>query len=327
MKFSPYELTRFLRETGLQVKQTSRSWVLECPRCTKWKLYLLKSSGRFVCWSCGEQSFYGSAEYALAEILHKPPDIIRANLLNNEFTTYINLVGLDPDYEETEQEEIVEEVFVMPWDFYPIDHKHSERGRNYLDGRGIGIDLARKYNIRYCPPKRSVVFPILEQGRLLGWQERITYPHEYVLPNGKKYTIPKSPTAPGCEKANLLMFSDNLIGSDHCVLAEGPISAIKADLCGGAVCTMGKSISRNQMELLVNWAYSSSTRKKLYLALDPDAFQQTNQLVKDYYPYFDLYDMVPPGGDLGDRSLEENLDLFLGAKKITPGQIFVYLKG
>ena len=325
MRFSPYELIRFLRETGLPIKQTSRSWVLECPRCHKWKLSLLKNSGRFVCWYCGEQTYYGSAEYALADILGLRAKDIRNNLLNNQYTPTLNLTGIS--VEEEAPEEFIEETYVWPHNFYDIDHRWSRRGADYLAGRGVPLEIAIKYNVKYCPPNRSVVFPILDQGSLLGWQERITYPHVFYRKNGTKVEIPKSPTAAGCEKANLWMFSDNLIGSDHAILAEGPISAIKADLCGGNICSMGKSISRNQMELLVNWAHSgSSPKKKLYLALDPDAYQQTNQLVREYYPYFELYDMVPPKGDLGDMTFSEVKDLYDSAERIGPNRVFFYIK-
>lgn len=323
MRFDPYELTRFLRESGLTLKQTSRSWVLECPRCNRPKLNLLKSSGRFVCWYCGERNFYGSAEFALAEILQKPVEDVRAGLLNNEFTTQlsVNLRG-----EEAPEEEFVEETYLWPHNFYELSDPKAKPGIIYLESRGIPYPVAQKYQIRYCTSHRTVVFPILDGSSLLGWQERITYPDTFYV-KGRKVTVPKAITAEGCEKANLLMFSNNLIGSDHCVLTEGPVTAIKADLCGGAVATMGKSISRNQLELLTNWAYSSKTRKRLYLALDPDAYIQTNQLVRDYYPYFDLYDMVPTKGDLGDLTFEENLELFRSAKKIGPSHLFVYLKG
>lgn len=118
------------------------------------------------------------------------------------------------------------------------------------------------------------------------------------------------------------MFSDR-INAEHAVLCEGPIDALKAHLCGGNVAALGKGVSSHQLELL---KHSGITR--LYLALDPDAFVESQNILKLMVQYVEVYDMRPPQPykDLGEMPMEEVKVLMDQAPKLDANHMFLYLK-
>lgn len=319
MNYNPYKLIDFLRESGIKLSQTASSWVTDCPRCQKQnKLYFYKNGGRFVCWVCESSGFSGSAEYALSEILGEEPEVIKNKLIDNEFDSSFELVVKNAP--ENEEIEYIQESYVWPGNFYPLSHEFSIKGIEYLAKRGVPLDIAHQYGIRYCPLNRTIVFPVEEDGTLFGWQERIIY-QDFFIKNGEKVFIPKAKTAQAFKKAEFLMFMDRLKNSEHAILTEGPFDAIKAHLCGGNVCSMGKKVSRSQMDIFVKYKI-----KKLYIGLDPDAAEEVQKMVHDYYGQFELYNMVPKIGDLGEMSFEDVFNLYQSAPKIGPGSLFFFLK-
>lgn len=105
------------------------------------------------------------------------------------------------------------------------------------------------------------------------------------------------------------MFADNLAGQDHVIVCEGPIDAIKCHLAGGAVATLGKVIGPHQLDII-----KGAKVKKIYLALDLDAGDETAAALKTFNDYFDIdtqeryevYQLDPAPGyeDLGAMPLE-----------------------
>jgi len=173
-----------------------------------------------------------------------------------------------------------------------------------------------------------VVFPVYDRGELYGYQERFILPTKYIDPStNEEREIPKILSSTGIPRERMLMFSDRLIGSPHAILAEGPVDAIKAHLCGGNVATMGKAVGAEQFRLLLNGGI-----KKVYLGLDPDASGEFRRLARTYYDEVEMYDLRPKatgGGreklDLGAMSFEDVYRLFLDAERIFPGQLFTFL--
>jgi hypothetical protein len=136
--------------------------------------------------------------------------------------------------------------------------------------------------------------------------------------------------------AHVVMFANNLVGSEHAVVCEGPIDAIKADACGGNVATMGKAIGPGQIRTLRDpsrltreqvSAIWGSGIKRIYLALDPDAAKETSRLVREFSD-METYVMVPPKPyhDLGEMSFQEVHDLFRAAKPVGAGKLFISLR-
>lgn len=323
--FKTHVLKELIESGGLPYRQNSVSFIFRCPRCRKKdKLYIRKGDGRFVCWVCAESSsFKGKAEFALAELLEKPLSEIK-NALYDSVTpveTHIELhIG---DFGSVEE---MEDVYLsVPWplDYYPIAHPHSARGLEYLNGRGIDLALAEKYDIRYCPKDRRVVFPVEVGGALLGWQARTILPTTMYNEDGEKIMIPKALTSKSLVKGKHLMFQDRLIDSPHAIICEGPIDAIKADLCGGNVATLGKAVSAEQIDII-----KKSGVQKVYIALDPDASAEAKKL-RDSFFGLEIYRLLPSSGydDLGDMSTEEVHDQFLKAERFdNTGKLFFFLK-
>ena len=102
------------------------------------------------------------------------------------------------------------------------------------------------------------------------------------------------------------MFNARLLNSDHCVLAEGPISSIKAHLCGGNVASMGKDVSDTQLNIIKNRV------SKLYLALDPDATTVIERVCRQLHGEMDVFLLMPSDGyeDLGKMSPEQVFEQF-----------------
>lgn len=317
-------LTDLVESSGLKTRGNSRSWIFDCPKCGKRdKLFMLKENGNFVCWVCKETiGFKGAPEYALTEILNRPLSDLKRILYGEQaiqsqqfLVTKLKDFFGDEDEVDEDAGEIQEQVW--PVDFYPIDHKFSARGLTYLQSRGIDLNLAQKYGLRYSPPTRRVIFPIQYQGKLYGWQARAVFDTDSYDPEtGETSSVPKVLTAKGVRKEHMFMYMDNLVG-DHAVLSEGPVDGIKADLCGGNVVSMGKAVSAQQVGILRN-----SGVKRLYLALDRDAATEIYRVAREF-PDLTTYLMLAPRPwhDHGEMLTTEVLDTFNKAEVFTGAKI------
>lgn len=320
-KIEPEILRSFVEGSGLSYDENSVSWIFTCPRCNKAKkLYLRKRDGRFVCWRCKEiDNFQGRPEYALCELTSQSiADVCRFLYgdipLRADSTFDARIEDFFSEGDGIDDDAVEHNVIKWPHDFYRIEDVFwSKRGAEYLKLRGIPTGIAQKYGIRYSPELRRVFFPIGERGCLYGYQGRLIIPHEYEDEDGEKKEVPKILSSKGVRRDRLLMFSDRLEGSEHAVLCEGPVDAIKAHYCGGNVATMGKEVSHYQIQLLLN-----SGVKRVYIALDPDATEAIERLVTEMNGDVELYNMIPQtvgkSVDLGAMSFQEVYGLFLSAR-------------
>jgi hypothetical protein len=337
-------LQDFIDEAGLSYKENSRSFVFDCPRCHRTdKLYMEKRSGRFICFFCAEVDGYkGKPEFALSDLAAMSiRDVRKALYGESSVNTGVALDLQLSDFfgdEDTVEEQMVE-IPTMRWpvECVPIDSEHGKKGAAYLATRGIDLAMAKKYGLRYWPTKRRVCFPVELNGRLVGWQERIiTDPKVWSEEDEKFLVAPKMLSSKDIPTANVVMFADNLKGSEHVVVCEGPIDAIKADLCGGNIATMGKAIGQGQVDAIRNpekilspqllGALQNGGIKRVYLALDPDAARETARLVRDSFCDLEVYLMHPPHGrkDLGEMDYCEVYDLFLSARPIDGPRVFIH---
>jgi hypothetical protein len=326
---SPDTFQTLLDETGLRYKQNRKSFVLTCPRCRKQgKLYLRKSDGRFTCWVCREtHGFGGAPEWFFAEVLGGSIDEIRRRIYGEVYreTPIFLDIQLRDWFDEEEEVPVwvppdLPEVLPDPG-FRTLDSEAGIVGRKYLESRGVSLELAQEYSLQHWPAENRVVFPLVYRGKLLGWQSRWAGSAKYYdATEDAVINIPKALTTTSVRKDQILMFADRLQGSEHAVLCEGPLDAIKAHLCGGNVASLGKSVSPNQLALLKN-----SGIKKLYIALDPDAFMEAKHVLKAVSAELEVYDMRPQSGDIGDMSCESVLELFRNAPRVTPANIFIWI--
>ena len=302
--FNQDKVREFLKDVGVQFSENSMSFILTCPKCSKpKKLYIRKKDGAFICFRCANDGFKGTAEKALSEISSMSVEDVKEKIYNNrKFVPVIKFdLGLKDFWnEEPEVKEILTNKEVSyPEHYVKIDDARAIKGMDYLTKtRGLTKEVAVKYNVMYNPKWDTVVFPIISNEKLLGWQERGTN-------KNFKYTLK------GFNKNLNLMFEDNLKNSEHAILTEGPMDALKADLCGGNVCSMGKIVSNEQLKII------TSSVKKLYVALDPDAIKEIRDICKKVSGEVEVFIMTPPPGkkDLGECSFEEVLSQFKNAKR------------
>jgi hypothetical protein len=331
----PAILRQVLIEFGLQYSQNSKSYIFTCPRCKgRKKLFMRKADGRFVCWKCKEVDGYqGRPEFALADLVNQSVTQVAKRLYGGTYqptSVYLD-VRLTDFFDDDDDDDDIEEIISLPtvdWahDHYALDHPHARRGVRYLAGRGIPVDIAMQYGIRYWPEGRRVMFPVQAGGDLYGYQGRLVVPHQYVDESGEEREALKIQSSRDIPRERVLMFADRLQGVQHAVLGEGPVDAIKAHLCGGNVSPMGKAVGPEQMGLLLNHGI-----KRFYSGLDPDAADEFMRLVRTYYDDVEIYRLVAmvkgakEKPDLGAMDFKDVYELFLGAERVGPGRVFVFL--
>lgn len=314
-------LTEIVEGSGVRYKRNAVSYIFTCPHCTKSdKLYIRRKDGRFICFYCAEINGYkGRCDRALADLIGTP----RAELAQQLFgegeqqatlTLEIEIAPWDSDVSMSDTVIPEAPVMGMPLDFLPLDHKGAERGRAYVeDRRAIPLSVASEYGIRYSPPQRRVIFPVIVDGKCRGWQARAILDE----------IQPKILSSRHIPRSDTLMFYDRLGFHEHCVLTEGPVDAIKAHLCGGNVATMGKIVTPNQIELIRRKGV-----KKLYLGLDRDASTEAMKLIQEVSSDFEIYHLTPPEGvsDLGECSFEQVYERFVTAPRLDSASLLVYIR-
>lgn len=338
MDCDPGRLEAFIEASGLSFRQNSVSWIFTCPRCNKnLKLYLRKRDGRFVCWSCRtETGFQGKAEYALTELTGLPIKEVRRVLYGQrdiEGSSAFCALDVGDFFGNGEELDVdAVEIPTMYWpydDYFPIADRRAAKGRAYLEGRGVPLEIASQYGIRYSAKKRKVVFPVEIGGRLVGWQERTILPTERWDEAKQDLVVTaKMLSSKGIPTAQTVMFLDRLAGKDYVVVSEGPLDAIKLHHAGGNICTMGKGVTDGQRATMRDsgrlsrsevGAFANSGIKRIYLALDPDAAVETTRLISDFSDLETYLISVPrPFKDFGDMSLDAAYGAFLTAQKVTP---------
>jgi hypothetical protein len=325
------KLKDLLDEAGIQYKTNSISFILTCPKCSKRdKLYIRKSDGRFVCWVCAETvGFKGKAEWCLTELTGKPIAELRRELYGagqGPSSLYLD-IHIEDWFDESDEipmfvPDVLPEVMPDPG-FRDLNSPQGKPGLDYLVSRGIPLMVAKEYGIQYWPSQKSVVFPVIAGGKMLGWQTRVIGPTRWFdEESGVEVKIPKAVTSMGLKKDRIFMFGDRITG-DRAVLCEGPIDALHAHVIGGNVASLGKAVSRTQLEILKN-----SGIKKLYLALDPDAFVESRKVLQEVGRSLEVYDLRPPEPyeDIGAMPMEEVAKLAQVAPRLHPHHIFLYVE-
>ena len=330
------KLTQYIKDLGLSYKETSNSFIFTCPKCDgKDKLYIRKKDGRFICFKCGDD-FKGKAEYAIIELTDIPIRVVKetlygseqeqASFLNIKLTDFDNLDDEDDEDDEDEVEP-KKQLVELEWPYHciPISHPGSLNGQKYLESRGISIDIASIYNIRYSPKVRAVVFPVYEESQLLGWQYRTIDKTKLLTEEGVVVEKMKAWSSPNLPRDKHFMFANRLKGANKIVLCEGPIDAIKCHLFGGNIAAMGKHISDTHISILLR-----SGIKDIYSGLDPDAFGELDSLLSRLGNEVNLYKVKVPEikgekCDLGALSMEDAYKAIMSAEKMFKNRLYVWL--
>jgi len=326
--------------------------VANCPRCGKQKLHFRVSvpdahrgasrrngiQFRFSCFSKSCDGWNGKPEFALAEMLDQPVRAIGQELWGRgSLGGFVPRTGDGPKFEVDLDQPLSailpqEQAKPMEWpgQFYPLDHPAAERGAAYMEGRGIPVEVARRYGVRYSVVHRSVAFPVEQRGVLWGWQLRLVIPHVWTDEDGVRRESNKATTAPGMTRIKW-MFSDRLEGSDSAFVLEGPVDAIKADLCGGNVASMGAIITPGLIQALAAYPW-----RRLYVGLDVDAAKEARRLIEEFdqavkYAGREVYlvewpkrkDASGKQVDAGALSFEEVRECWRAAKRASSSQLWL----
>lgn len=290
-------IERFLEDRQLPFKSAKRSFILDCvnPTCGKEEhLWIRKSTGRAICFRCssrwswialvarvarcsmGEarQLFYGEGA---GECLEKPLDI------DELFNT------------KKEDEEQIDHPILMGPDFVPV--RLSKGGFEYANLRApVEADVPNwmdRFDLRFHAVMNAVVFPMKRDGVIYGWQARKIAP------------------APGelrmlssmFNKSRFLLNWDSAKHESKIILVEGPFDCVQVDVPGyGAVASLGKGVSTDQIRLLLE-----SGAESIYLALDPDATEEVDEVFERIGLGKKVYRMLPPDHrkDFGECTKEE----------------------
>lgn len=327
-KIDAVALAELVENSGVSFRKGSASYVFTCPKCSKKeKLYMRRSNGQFICFYCAEtQNFRGKPEFALTELLGISISDIRRKLYGSitpegDAMVVFNLQdfwGDDPEPEETYLASIP-----TPDDFMDLESPQGKEGLDYLLTRGISLERAREYRLCYWVTKKRVVFPVYDGERFLGYQARLIHGNtEFIGKSGDLVKIPKILTSPGLQRDQIVMFMNRLQGADHVFIAEGPVDAMKAHLCGGNVATMGKSVSTSQLDLI-----RTSGVKRVYIALDPDAEAEAQGIARRLGD-LECYRVLPAQGfkDLGEMTEEAVYQQFLEAREMNAGHLALNLR-
>lgn len=322
MSFNPARLESIIQEAGLQYRTTGKSFIFTCPLCHKAKkLYISREEGFFTCFKCStERGFSGAPEFALHELTGRSIAELRKELYGPGIVqagTFLN-TKLDLFQEDDDEEGVIEvgpPAINWAWNMYPLDHKWSTRGVKYLAGRGVPLDIALTYKIRYCPQSNSVIFPVFWHSTLVGWQHRVCRDD---LPEGALKTW----SSDDIPRQSTVMFAHNI--GEQAILCEGPMDALKCHLVpgGGGVATMGKVVSANQIALLVNAGI-----KRLYVALDPDAVAEIEPVL-ERVGRIPCYQVLVPDSykDLGAMPMDAVPAAIAAAEPLRLGQMRTWFK-
>jgi hypothetical protein len=327
---TPSKISRYIKDLGISYRENSKSFMFNCPLCGgRDKLYIRKSDGRFRCFRCvTDKGFAGNIEYAIIELTDLSLKVVRQGLYGSEQeqSGFMDLKFKD-FFDETENEdlEVEEDLPELTWPYHciPILHKGAKNGQNYLQSRGISLEVADSYKIRYSPQNRAVVFPVYVGEALLGWQYRTIDKTKFLVDDVVK-ELPKAWSSPNLPRDKVFMFSNRLVGAKAAVICEGPIDALKADFFGGNIATMGKSISLVHIAILLR-----SGIKNVYSGLDPDAFAELDPLLTKLGDDINLFYVKLPEVkgekvDLGRLSMEEAYRVILSSERMTKGKMYVW---
>ena len=325
-------LSKYIKDSGLSYKQNSKSYIFTCPLCNhKEKLYIRKLDGRFACWRCRyTEGFQGAPEYALAALLDIPILIVKKALYGNlieQATAFIDIKADDFIDEDEVLEESIDNFTYIAWpnDFLELQYPAANRGVEYLKSRGITADIAKQYQIRYSPEKQALVFPILINNNLVGWQYRSILKELQVLNGTTINTYLKVWSSKDVPRDRVFMFEHRLHDSQQAILCEGPFDALKAHLCNGNICSMGKAVTQQQINRLLR-----SGIQRVYVALDPDAFDELTPIFDKFNDSVEVFKVNIPlinsKPDLGALTLEQAKQCILAAQPLKRNQLFPWLK-
>jgi hypothetical protein len=331
-----YKIIDFLSENGLEYKEKSRTIHTECPVChSSDKFSILKENGSCICYrgSCsfGRQWFpsfvslvSGITEKEARKMLYGKDERIK-QVKSSDWQIKLEL---DDEEQHSEPSPLdgIPTVTYPEWFMLDIDSSESSDGLNYLLSRGITLEMAKKYDIKYSKFYRRVYLPIKMNGEVYGYQGRAI---------DKVAEKDRMRNNEGFRRDTFVMFADNLIGAEHVIISEGPFDAMKFEQVGGSVSTLGKVVTNKQLQIIKNYGIM-----KVYLALDEDAASEINELgnilrrdglevyrIEVPQSCIDRCEKLGKKADIGECTFEEAALAFKNAYKLDRMKLLLHLRG
>ncbi len=276
------KLEEFLDDNAIYYHSRENSVTIVCPNCQKEKLDIHKSELNYICYYCADHS--NPVRGPNATKLLSDISGINYGIVKRKLSGFVSLTefaeSMNQSFSTSPQvikPVITEKIITLPEYALHLNAHSSKSAVDYLlNKRGIPVEIAIKYNLKYDYKRKEIVFPVYDGEKLVGYQTRSVDP-----------TCPKAfqkMTLKGFDKSDFLMF-ENSIHNHQAILAEGPISALKfAHTSIGFVASMGKYVSEKQMLRLRDKGV-----KQIFLALDVDAFNETKKLMLKFEHLFEFY--------------------------------------
>jgi hypothetical protein len=318
------KIIEFLQEYGFTFKERVRTLIhIPCPDCGRDdKFSILKDNGSTICYrgSCS----YGKRWFDefMVKVAGLSPVEAKHRLYGNRL--YEAFEDKKPEKEiNVSFEDIV--IPTIPWPephMMPVNSEFAVEAHKYLEGRGVSKEMAAKYGMMFSAEKRRVYFPVTMNGKVVGYQGRAIDNVDAAF---------KVRNNNGFRRERLVMFLDSVKPGSHAIITEGPFDALKFDLAGGAVCTMGKEVTDFQVK-----AIADKQPSRVYLALDDDAAKEMNALVNKFQcPVYKIE--IPKScktrchvfgkkADFGECTLEEAKQAFLDAYEVDTTSIILHLE-
>lgn len=306
-----------LEGLGLDFIERSDTFTeFECPVCHKSdKTSIFKDGGAFICYRDGNhlKGFLPDLVMAVSEVGYRDA-VVWLDSLSKPTGTVDSIPDAIPLKGVGRHEQERQAVW-PPEGCWPVEWEECCRGREYLESRGVPAAVAQKYGLRYSPEWDRVAFPVVVEGVVRGFQARSV---------GDQ--VPKVRSDYGFKRGESLMFYDHVKPGAHIIIAEGPIDALKFELVGNFVATMGKVVTEAQLRLI-----DAKRPTAVYLGLDDDAAQETAELA-DRFAGRALLLQVPEScrkrceasnkkADFGECTFEEAAEAFRRAVRLSSGYI------
>jgi DNA primase len=303
------KIVDFLDEQGIAFKEKNRTIHVNCPICDRGdKFSILKENGAAICYrgSCE----FGRRWFADFVALTLGVEVKEAKKILNQVDYYKEHDFLKPKDEWNPLEVKITEVS-MPEKSFSM--ACDSEGSAYLQKRGISPAVAQKYGIMYSGKLRRVIFPVYQEGKLVGYQGRAI---------DKVDERFKAINSEGFRRDSMVMFLDQVSPRSHIIIAEGPVDALKFDSVGNSIATMGKLVTDKQVDLI-----KSKQPSSVYLALDDDAYEEMTELSRKFdVPIFkvdvpkECIERCKQAGkkaDFGECTPEEASQAFRSAQQIS----------
>jgi len=307
LKVYEYNIEDDIRALTQNYKSNPTHFYMECPFCGRkdFKFYVNKKSKLFICFVCEVKGHIYKLLSHLKGITEKDAFKLVHGYAQNEIT----------DHNENLELKIIDDLFLPKKTFFedislPVsatsieDLQESHEAIEYLEYRGIDLEVAKYFDLHFDMSTNRIIFPIYYMDKMVGFQAR----------DISGVATPKIISSHGFPKAEILYNYNQLVYNqpESVMLVEGPIDCIKSHNFN-SVALIGNKISNQQINLLLK----IPSIKVVYIALDPEEKKYSDILLKELSPFWETRQVtVEDGRDIGSYQPYEISSLLKTAKSV-----------